>query len=697
MKIFSRRSIFRRPCAETGAGQHLPAAGLLPLLCAVLLLQQCSKPFAPFLLVSRRHSCTIVIASGGSAPAGHEAELPGEAALAAAELRLYLTRLLSLSDNAIAISHDDQAHTGSIILLGRPGVNSRYARAARRLRRKWSAKESSGWPSVRFDAWNEEGSNFLAITTPGDEGLLRAVHTYLDALGVRFPEPGRSGERVPRLEEVRVLQSAAVVDTGIPLCGFLPGCSRQGSARPDSSWLLWWARQGITHVPLHWARDPRSLQSLGLQGVAGSEPGVAEIWRPGFCVSDEATLRQLVRALFTGQPQAGLYLLDAAAASPGCTCARCQALGGEQERWLHLVRDVGREMAAMKQRGELHKGAKLLAVNAPLIPAHYVPEGWPGEEILLGARMPLRCYNHTITDPRCAEVNAEAIAALQKWRAAHNFARLAVVEGWYDADLAGLPLVLDRVITADLSFYRRLGLSALFCEAPALSSPGVQRYQNYLFGQTLRHDSIDADSLRRSYAAFAFPGINTIALEYLEMLDEAFANVQAWRRELPERIRALEQQGFAGELLPLARFRSHFRLYPLYSDLDEGVAWERTFQLIHDARHVMDEMLDEELPDPTLERLLELERQLRFAELTVTFYDNMIRSLTLGEDEPAMQEEAAIRLRQVVKKMEDFRMPEGVCGPGTALEYSGLEQSARTLLVRLQKRFGVPYERVYEE
>jgi hypothetical protein len=670
---------------------------VVTLLGGVAFLLGCKEPFQPFVLAGPQNSCTIIIAAapGSEERAGKAPDWRGSLrGHAAAELRHYLVRILGQPGVTIDIRDDSQPVSGNLIFLGRPGAKSPFAGAARRLARKWRPAAMQG-ETIRIDAWNEKERQVLAITTADDRNLLRAVHAFLDEQGVRYFLPGKGGESILAKRQIDVLQPEILIHSGLALRGFYPGCPAVQLVPPDSSWLVWMARQGFTHVPMAWAEDQPALERWGVQGVAAADPG--PLWRPGFCPSNEASVQSLLQGLFTGNPAAGLFLLDARRATPFCNCAKCQSLGSENDRWLHLLTRLGEEMAERKKTGALPPAAALLAVNGLGLPEKYDSSKWPREQILLAARMQPRCYNHALADPLCLEANARVLAGLLQWIAAHPFARLAVVEGYNAPDFAGMPLVLDRVIVRDLEFYQHLGLEGFFCAAPTPVKPGVQSYQNYLLAQAALHPRLDADSLRRSFVSFAYPGAATMTLEYFDMLAEAFANISAWREELPERVRLLEREGFISPLLPLERFHNHFTLYQDFRGSDEGVAWERTFQLVHDARHVMDEMLEEELPDATLVRLLEADKQLRFAELTVIFYDNLIRSLTLGEDEPAMREEAAIRLRQVVKRMEEFRIAEGVCGPGSALSYSGLEESARALLLRLQERYGLPYERVYLE
>ncbi len=672
----------------------------LLLICAGFLLQ-CESRFQPFVIADQQNPCTIVADLGDHArpdPALQEKNLAfSPSGRAAIELRHYLARVLSLPEQAIAIKDDDQTVNGRIILLGKPGSRSAYSGAFRLIGKRWRNLPNPPVGSVRFDAWTEKNRQFLAITVrPGDD-LLQAVYAYLDAQGVRWLFPGRWGESVEMRREIRVQQAGMLHSPGLALRGFIPSCNGSRSAAPDSSWLIWWARQRFTYLPLKWAADPQQLQRWGLRSVADSPAGLGTVWKPGFCASDDAALQALQQQLLDSRPAASLQLLDAAQAKPLCACARCQEIGNEADRWLHIVGRIGAEMARRKERGALQRDARLLAIQEPLLPESFAAADWPKEELLLAARMLPRCYNHSIDDATCLEANAKRLGGLRSWMAAHRFADLAIMEGYYAPEFAGMPLVLDEVITHDLAYYQKLGIAGIFCDAPSPFHPGVQTYQNYALSQAGSHGRLDADSLRQAFASVAYAGAATRTIEYLDMLEEAFAGISAWRYELPMRVLQLEKSGFEGGLLPLDNFHNHFTLYQQFPESDNGVAWERTFQLIHDARHVMDDMLVDNLPDQTLDRLLEAEMQLRFAELMVTFYDNIIRSLTLGADEPEMREEAAIRLRQVVKKMQEFEVKNGVCNAGTALDYSGLGPSALALLEKLQKRYGVPYERVYDE
>lgn len=664
------------------------------LTACALMLVQCREAFTPFNLLDAAAPCTIVLPAGSDAGADADAGARVRR-LAAAELRRYLARLTGRPESAIAIQGDDQTAAGRILFLGKPGAKSRFAAAARRLNKSDRATGAGERPPWRFDAWNEGENHFLAITAHREDDLLRAVYAFLDEEGVRFLFPGKGGEYITPRREVRILRATGLPPASLEWSGFLPVCPAS-DAPADSTTLLWWARQRFTHLPADWS-SPAALRGLGLQSVRrAAAPG---LWQPGFCCSDEKARRELLARLFAGDT-ADLVVLDAAEAAPLCSCSSCQALGSPTDRWLHLVGQIGAEMSRLKKAGALPQATTLLALHDLSLPEHAAPGAWPRAEILLAARLQPRCFNHALADPHCLEVNAGTLNALVKWLAATPSARHAVVEGYYAPEYAGLPLVIDQVIARDLETCRALGIQGFFCDAPARIRPtGIRFYRDYLLGQALLQPHLRADSLRQAFTTFAYPGAATMTLEYFAMLSEAFANCTAWRGELPRRVNELAQSGFSGPLLPLEHFRRHFSLYQEFSETDEGVAWERTFQLIHDARHVMDDMLESKLPDQTLDRLLAAEKQLRFAEVTITLYDNIIRSLTLGEDEPAMREEAAIRLRQVVQRMEGLTVEEGGCDAGkvNALKASGLEESARALLQQLQRRYGLPYDRVYVE
>ncbi|HNW59213.1 MAG TPA: hypothetical protein PKI62_06030 [bacterium] len=667
--------------------------GLLAGCAAVLL--QCRESFVPFTLADPGAPCTIVVPARTDAGAAADPDAPIRLR-AAAELRHYLARMLGRPDSAIAVRTDAEAVNGRILFLGRPGAKSHFATAARRLDKAQRRSRQGADPAWRWEGWSDEQNHYLAITARSDVDLLRAVYAFLDEQGVRFLFPGAGGVYLAPRHEIRVLQAVTLPPAGLELCGLLPTCP-EGGVPADSASLRWWARQRFTHLPAGWA-DPDALHRLGLAEVRRCE--APAVWKPGFCCSDSAALRQLITALFSGRSGTGLYLLDAAAAAPLCSCTACLELGTETDRWLYLTSRIGAAMTARKNAGTLPAAANLLALGDLELPQKFAPREWPRSEVLLAARIRPRCYNHALADPRCVEVNAGALAGVVKWLAASPYARHALVDTYYAAEFAGLPLLLDSVVAQDLATCRSLGVQGFFCDAPASIRPdGIRFYQDYLLGQALQQPHLNADSLRQAFVAFAFPGAASMTLEYLNMVGEAFANAAAWRGELPGRVRQLAAADFNGALLPLERFHHHFNLYQVYADSNEGVAWERTFQLVHDARHVMDEMLEGDLPDPTLDRLLAAEKQLRFAELIVTFYDNIIRSLTLGEDEPAMREEAAIRLRQVVQRMEQFTVEDRECGGGkvNALRCSGLEECARALLDKLQQRYRLPYDRVYEE
>ncbi len=665
----------------------------------------CESAFQPFVLIDGQNPCTIVVdlspyqdLDTALAAHGEFAEEKRAALVAAQELRHYLARLVSLSERSIRVIDDGQSATGRILLLGLPGEESAWRDAAARLKKLWLRSAAHSRGGIRIDAWRTEEQQIVALTCRQPADILDAAYSFLEQQGVVWFTPGDHGDRVPGRNQLSIQHAAVIKEPAMTWRGFFPGCPDQGGARPvPSEWLQWWQRQHVRQVPAAWLAGAAPLQSPGMQAVHSSRSRQLAGWQPGFCAADAAAMRSLQQSIWPLLTEARLFVLDGTQAVPLCTCPACEAMGNESTRLTAIFGYLGHELQERQKKGRCAPDCRLMGIVPPVAPDRLLPKEWPAQQVTLAVHLMPRCYNHAIGDAGCTEVNQPLRQVLQEWLKQSPNATIAVVEGYYAAEFSGLPLVLDHVLNSDMATYQSLGIQGVYCEAPSPAIPGMQHYLNFIFAQSTWNGRLSVDSLRSDYFSAYYPGLSTQVMEYFDMAEEALANISAWRYVLPQRVNQLQRDGFTGTLLPLPGFMEHFSVYEQFGQMNDGVDWERTFQLIHDMRHVMDDLLDANPPDPTFDRVLQLEKQLQFADLTITLYDNVIRTLTLGADEPEMREEAAMRLRQVVKKMTEFAVTEDSCGRTSALEQSGIAAACQALLDKLEQEYGVPYQRVYQE
>lgn len=680
-------------------------SSFLFLMFSAALLCSCERPFEAFVLLEKNHPCTIVvdISPHTSFEAALEKKEEGSperqsALLAAQELRHYLAAMMSLPERQISIVGDDQSISGRVLLLGMPGEQSAYKDVRKKLQKLLKRTESHRKGVIRIDAGNQEERQWLALTAQQPSTILDAAYAFLEQQGVAWYAPGARDVYVPTQRQIRIDRAAVIKEPALQMRGFFPECPDEGKrAAADQTWLTWWLRQHVREIPADWIVDKSLLTAYGMRAVRSSRQMPLAGWQPGFCAATASAITALGKNIWPLLASAHTYVLDGQQALPLCSCAACQAMGNESSRLVVLLNALGNALAEAQKQGTVPGDRHLIGVVPVTPPDHPVPSDWPADQVTLALQMLPRCYNHSINDPSCTEVNVPLQAFVTAWLEQAADAEVAVVEGYYASEFAGLPLVFDHVLNHDLAAYQAMGVAGIYCAAPNPSMPGMQGYLNFYFGQSAWNGRMRVDSLRDGYFSAHYPGTSSGVREYYDMTEEAMANITAWRYIMSRRIRELQQGGFAGALLPLPGFQEHFNLYQTFSEKNDGVDWERTFQLVHDMRHVMDDLLEKNTPDQTLDRLLLLEKQLQFADLTIVLYDNMIRTLTLGADEPEMREEAAIRLREVVKKMAAFETADGACGKTSALEQSGIAEACQELLTKLEKEYGVPYQQVYEE
>jgi hypothetical protein len=74
-------------------------------------------------------------------------------------------------------------------------------------------------------------------------------------------------------------------------------------------------------------------------------------------------------------------------------------------------------------------------------------------------------------------------------------------------------------------------------------------------------------------------------------------------------------------------------------------------------------------------------------------YDNVIRLMILSADEPAMREESAIRLRDVIKDLRNLDQESVFKDCTNGLRSSGMEMAVQRLLAQNPRS----YERIYSD
>jgi hypothetical protein len=665
----------------------------------------CQKEYKSFNLFENHLPCTIVVDLGPFADAASavqsgengdpEAREARTRAWAAIELRYHLAGMSALSESSLAILDDERELSGNLIFIGLPGKKSAYNGVRTELQKRWKKIKDAKPGTVRIDALQDDrGNNILALSGDSAAGTLSAVYEWLDALGVRWLAPGKTNTLIPLKSRIAVPAIGYFREPAIPGRGFLPACMENSTQAARADVLDWMARQRVEMCPaagetcddLH-LRGLKAIRSIAIQ------PASAE----GFCISKDESVTGAVNQLlaeFAAHPGTDVIVCDLSRMS-WCSCAACSQRGNICDKSLFLLSQMGQALKQKIGEHQLPGTAMILGILALQTPQQFIQRAWPKEVVHLCLRIQPRCYDHALSDPACVEVNAPAMRCLAAWSQLQQFGPLGVVEGYQAPEFWRLPLVLSTRIQEDAVIYSSLGFQGWWTEMPDFAG-GLRAWTNY---QSLRFAwkaDQPEDSLFQEFMAGYYAGAQPVMQEYARMIEEAFGNIAAWRMELPQRLNRISQDEFRQPLFPMDHFEKHFNLSRDLTEPAIGTDWERSYQLIHDAQHVMDEALAMALPDQTVDHLLAADQELKYAEMNILLYDNLIRVFTLGEEEPEMREEAAIRLREVANKMAAIPVPGHPCQAANALAAAGVEEVVIKVSAELDRRYGKKYARMYE-
>ncbi len=431
-------------------------------------------------------------------------------------------------------------------------------------------------------------------------------------------------------------------------------------------------------------------QRFGTNYCASKADGVAE-----FC-------KNVISMLKDGEwRNADIYDYWPLDAGNWCQCDDCRALGNDTDKLLHVLYQIRKAVKAAYQFKQLNRDVRVfsLAYAQTLTPpTKRLPRDFDYAGTALFIYPIERCYNHSMFDTTCTEVNVPLCQAIGNWFAKDcpYKGKLYLGEYYNISRFRDLPLVFTTVMRLDIPRYYLLGIRGMNYMHTRTSHLGVQTLLNYEFAQQTRKPWVPVDTLVAGYFSHRYAGAAEEMQDYYEKIEEVFANVKAWRYELCDRINRMARGEDRGPLMPLKTFHDHFSIEEHFLDRNDGVDWERSYQLIHDARHVLDAALEKELRDVVLDRIIEDEYQLRYAEMTIQLYDHVIRVLTLGDEEPEMREEAVIRLREVARNLAQYEIHSPALGMTNGLEATGIGEAVELLLGKFgQERTG-QYRRAYD-
>ena len=416
-----------------------------------------------------------------------------------------------------------------------------------------------------------------------------------------------------------------------------------------------------------------------------------------FCSAQEDFIKEYSNVLISKLKNGGewqhadIILFGPVEHNQWCHCTSCQAVGNSTDKLYHAIDYLKQAVSDAYKKEILDRPVRVWGqiYDTELQPGlNKVPKAINNSETSIIVLPVNRCFNHAMFNDACSEINAKMIPVWDAWFSSKNdYKGKSCIGESYNAEVyRDLPLVFTSIIQRDIPEYYLKGIRGIYYRFPRTENLGMQNFLDYHFARQSWRVTVQADSLKKGFFNFYYAGVADIMEEYYNLLEKGMANINAWRGELVNRINLLPVGLLQEPILPLRRFEKHFQIEAETSKENNGTDWVNTLQCLHEARYLLDKALESDVTDIVMKRLLEDEYQQRYAELTVRLYDNAIRYLTLGDDEPEMREESAIRLRQVAQKLNSFEVRSPALGITNGLQASGISDAVNYLLEKRRQK-----------
>ena len=360
-----------------------------------------------------------------------------------------------------------------------------------------------------------------------------------------------------------------------------------------------------------------------------------------------------------------------------CICEQCQQMGNDADKLLYLMYHVKSAIQNAKKDKKLNRPVWLHGYarnSATTPPSVSRPKEFRTQNSAVFLFTGPRCYNHFIIDTECTDINIWFIKDLLAWlnpKAIYK-GHINVAENYNAKYFHYLPTVHSNIMAIDIAAYAELGVQSLNFQHVRFREMGVQRLTNYQFARQTWDVTVSTDTLKQEFFLLHYPGVSALVQDYYERIELAMSTVTTWRYYLPQRaystLKTIADSGTATVAI-------NERFMPQTSDspLNFNTLWENTYHLIFEARYVMNDLLAMELAEPVAQRIQELDKQLKYAELMVNVYDNIVTFFTVGMDEQYIREEAIFRLVENRDKLADYEIPSPIFGESNGLKTSGVE------------------------
>ena len=260
-----------------------------------------------------------------------------------------------------------------------------------------------------------------------------------------------------------------------------------------------------------------------------------------FCTSNpDAThelAKNLVASLIEGKYRnvdiLNFWLMDGS--NRWCQCDECAKIGNYTDQLLRVAGVVLEEIAKARREGRLHRNVELssLAYLETIVPpSRPLPDGFDYDHFSITFFPIERCYDHTLADPSCTELNSRLAENYLAWVTGggrHYRGTMFIGEYYNVSYLKSLPMVYTRMMAADIPWYHRTGTRHFHYMHTPTRLWGTWTLSQYLLGRLLWNAGSDADDIVAEYFARYYPTTSDETARFYATLENAMAGFKTMR------------------------------------------------------------------------------------------------------------------------------------------------------------------------
>ena len=218
-----------------------------------------------------------------------------------------------------------------------------------------------------------------------------------------------------------------------------------------------------------------------------------------------------------------------------CDCTNCQASGTYTDRLLAVIDIVSRELRKARDEGRLRRRVELssLAYLDTLDPpTRQLPEDFDYENVSITYFPIERCYNHTLADPACTEINKRLAANYLAWTTGEGryYTGAMFIGEYYNISyLKCLPMIYMRMMATDIPWYYATGSRHFHYMHTPTAHWGTWTLNQRMLSKLLWDVTLDSDAFLDDYFKRYYPSTCKITRTWYQHLETAMESFKALR------------------------------------------------------------------------------------------------------------------------------------------------------------------------